>query len=70
MNGWRRRHEVEHQQAARAEMRGGEGGGGALVCNGNARSLIQCVDSQIWHMLRPTGLTGRVCTVRVELGFL
>ena len=39
----------------------------------NRISLIQDsqgVDSQIWHLLRPTGLTGRVCTVRVELGFL
>ena len=27
------------------------------------------VDSQIWHLLRPTGQTGQVCTVRVELDF-
>ena len=27
------------------------------------------VDSQIWHLPRPTGLTGLVCTVRVELCF-
>ena len=29
----------------------------------------QCVDSQIWHLLRPTGQTGLVRIVRVELGF-
>ena len=31
---------------------------------------IQYVDSQIWHLLRSTGQTGRACTVRVELDFL
>ena len=41
----------------------GAGAGGDHAATTSAGS----VDSQIWHLLRSTGL---VCTVRVELGFL
>ena len=34
------------------------------------RFKLLSVDNQIWHLLRSTGQTGLVCTVRVELGFL
>ena len=55
-------------ELARQEKGGAAAHAHANCLNGEEARAI--VDSQIWHLLGLTGQTGRVCTVRVELGFL